>query len=106
MKFSFNLPNSFSFAENKLLLDVCEPYVALQSIGLLSPGNIHVRGESRILVEESPVLGLGRQVLSLLGVADVQHIQINTGDRYYYISPFQLLGPVRAVPVFPQQMFT
>lgn len=51
--------------------------LALESIGLLCPGDVHVRRQSRILVEESPVVGLGCQVLSLLCMADVQHIQIH-----------------------------
>lgn len=59
----------------------CETYVTLQPVGLLSPGHAHVRGQSGVLVEESPVVGLGCQVLGLLGVADVDHVQINTGDR-------------------------
>lgn len=60
-----------------------ETYIALQSVGLLSPGDVHVGWQSRILVEESPVVGLGCQVLSLLGMADVDHVQINTGDEIH-----------------------
>lgn len=59
-------------------------YIALQSVGLLSPGDVHVGWQSCILVEESPVVGLGCQVLSLLGVADVDHVQINTKDKIHF----------------------
>lgn len=86
MKFSFKCQILFlSHKTSCYLMSNYEAYIALQSIGLLSPGNIHVRGQSRILMEESPVFGLGCQVLSLLGVADVQHIQMNTGDRINFI---------------------
>lgn len=61
-----------------------ETYVALQLVGLLSPGDVHVRWQSRILMEEGLVFGVSCQVLSLLGVADVQHVQINTGDRIHF----------------------
>lgn len=37
-------------------------------------------------MEESPVVGLGCQVLSLLGVADVDHVQIDTGHRDNFIT--------------------
>lgn len=62
-----------------------ETYIALQSVGLLSPGNIHVSWQSSVVMEESPVFGLGCQVLSLLGVADVQHIQVNTKVEIHVI---------------------
>lgn len=56
-------------------------YIALQPVGLLGPGHIHVTGQSRVLMKESPVVGVGCQVLSLLGVADVYHVQVKTGDE-------------------------
>lgn len=62
-----------------------ETYIALEVVGLLGPGNIHVGCRSRIVVEESPVVRLGCQVLSLLGMADVQHVQVKTGDEIHFI---------------------
>lgn len=56
-----------------------ETYVALQSVGLLRPGDVDVSWQGRVLVEGGPVVGLGGQVLSFLRVADVQHVQVNAG---------------------------
>lgn len=53
-------------------------HVALQVVGLLSPGNVHVRGQASVVMQDGPVRRLRGQVLSLLCVADVQHVQINT----------------------------
>lgn len=61
-------------------------YITLQPVGFLCPGDAPVCGQSRVLVEEGPVVGLGCQVLSLLGVADVDHVQIDTGHRDNFIT--------------------
>lgn len=58
-----------------------DTHLALQLIGLLGPGNVHVRWQCCVLVEDSPVIGLSCQVLSLLSMADIQHVQRNTGAK-------------------------
>ena len=54
---------------------VHETYIALESISLLRPGNAPISRQRGVLVQEGPVVGLGRQVLGLLGMADVHHIR-------------------------------
>lgn len=56
-------------------------YITLQPIGFLSPGDAPVCRQSCVVVEEGPVVGVGCQVLSFLGVANVDHVQVDTGHR-------------------------
>lgn len=54
-----------------LKLSVYGTDVALQSIGLLCPGHIHVSWQRGVLVQECSVVVVCRQVLGLLGLADI-----------------------------------